>query len=68
MRDRDRVRSRDCGLCQDCLERGIVRPGTDVDHIVPLSAGGTDSDDNKRLLCRTCHLEKTRQERQGRGV
>lgn len=29
-----------------------------VDHIVPLSRGGTNDEDNLRLLCRTCNSRK----------
>ena len=56
---RDRIRRRDNGLCQACLDRHLVTPGTEVDHIVPLSKGGADIDSNKRLLCVPCHVAKT---------
>ena len=62
MRDRERIRQRDHGLCQACLDRNIVTPGTEVDHIIPLHLGGPDTDANKRLLCSECHAEKTREE------
>lgn len=29
-----------------------------LDHIVPLSVGGMNSDDNVQLLCQTCNLQK----------
>ena len=57
---RDRIRRRDNGLCQACLDRHLVTPGTEVDHIVPLHKGGPDIDANKRLLCGPCHAAKTR--------
>lgn len=60
MRDRERIRQRDKGLCQACLDRNLITLGEEVDHIVPLHKGGADSDANKRLLCRECHLEKTK--------
>lgn len=63
MRDRERIRTRDKGLCQACLEAGRVTLGTQVDHKVPLSAGGSDADDNKWLLCDACHKAKSRAER-----
>jgi 5-methylcytosine-specific restriction protein A len=31
----------------------------DVDHIIPLAHGGTDTDDNIQYLCRPCHKSKT---------
>ena len=51
-----------------CLKRGIVTVGTEVDHIVPLSMGGDDSDENKQLLCSDCHrLESFVETRRRRG-
>ena len=69
VKDRDRIKRRDCGLCQTCLECGVIRQGTEVDHTIPLSQGGADSDENKRLLCTQCHKAKSARERQrlGRG-
>lgn len=32
---------------------------TDVDHVVPLDAGGTDELDNLQALCHSCHSRKT---------
>lgn len=60
--DRARIMRRDCGLCQACLLRGIIKPATVVDHIVALVNGGDDRDTNKRCLCDECHTEKTRQD------
>lgn len=52
---------RDNGLCQECLKKGIVKPGTEVHHVTELS------DDNKHdwniaynidnlvTLCMECH-------------
>jgi len=65
--DRERIRYRDKGLCQECARQGIVTLGTAVDHITPLSCGGTDADSNKQLLCRECHKAKSRIERRGSG-
>jgi 5-methylcytosine-specific restriction endonuclease McrA len=30
-----------------------------LDHLIPLSWGGTNYSDNKQTLCLTCHREKT---------
>lgn len=39
-----------------------------VDHVVPLSEGGTDDRSNLRRICRACHVRKTgREARGGRG-
>lgn len=33
-----------------------------IDHIVPISQGGTNDDDNLQLLCAPCHTDKTKEE------
>ena len=49
------------GLCEKCLEAGIVRAGEFVHHKIHLNADNindpdiTLSFDNMRLLCRACH-------------
>ena len=48
--------------CEICARSGIVTPATDVDHITPLWAGGSESDQNRQSLCSNCHAEKTAQE------
>ena len=40
--------------CQVC-----GRPATQVDHIIPLSAGGTHDAANLQSICRPCHLTKS---------
>ncbi len=40
-----------------------VPPGYDVDHIIPLSKGGTDTPDNMQLIPKSTHKEKTKAER-----
>jgi len=42
-----------CVLCQSKLER------FHLDHIQPLSRGGTHTDDNVQLLCPRCNLRKS---------
>ena len=54
VKDRERIRKRDCGLCQNCGQLG-----RDVDHDTPLWAGGSDADGNKRVLCSVCHEAKS---------
>jgi 5-methylcytosine-specific restriction endonuclease McrA len=39
-----------CSRCQ-----ALVDFTYEIDHIRPLSEGGSDSPDNLRLLCRNCH-------------
>jgi len=70
---RKRVLVRDCGLCQGCLQKGVVTPVGDkpysawCDHIIPKAEGGTDEDANLQTLCRPCHKAKTDAEK-ARGV
>lgn len=51
------------GLCERCLERGIVRPGVIVHHLVhvtPENVGDPDvvlDWENLQLVCRNCHAE-----------
>jgi len=50
-------------FCRSCLKRG-KRVATDVvDHIVPLSEGGSDARGNKQGLCDPCHDAKSASER-----
>jgi 5-methylcytosine-specific restriction protein A len=36
--------------------------GSQIDHIMPLSMGGTNEPENLQVLCKECHFEKTRAE------
>ena len=67
VRDRERIRKRDCGLCQECKRQGRTTRGVDVDHVVPLWEGGSDEDSNKELLCTACHQAKSAEEAKRRG-
>jgi 5-methylcytosine-specific restriction protein A len=62
VKDRQRIRERDCGLCQECKRQGKTTVGHPVDHIVPLWKGGSDDDSNKETLCEPCHDAKTARE------
>lgn len=49
------------GLCERCLEFGIITPGTSVHHIIALTDDNVSdptislSFDNLMLLCDNCH-------------
>ena len=59
------VLARDMHLCQVCASDGRVTTATEVDHIWPKAAGGTDEVENLQAICRKCHKRKTATE--GRG-
>jgi 5-methylcytosine-specific restriction protein A len=64
-RKRDQVLLRDQYLCQ-CEDCGGKRYFADeVDHIVPLSRGGTDDLSNLRAINKDCHKAKTAREASG---
>jgi 5-methylcytosine-specific restriction protein A len=67
VKDRDRIRERDCGLCQECLRNHRTSVGVAVDHIKPLWDQGSDDDSNKELLCQPCHDMKTASEARDRA-
>lgn len=58
VKERECIRERDGGQCQNC-----GRNGRDVDHDIPLwvgiAAGGTNDHRNMRVLCYDCHEGKT---------
>jgi 5-methylcytosine-specific restriction protein A len=62
IKDRNKIKQRDCGVCQSCKADGKVTVGAVVDHKRPLWAGGSDDDSNKWLLCIPCHDSKTKME------
>ncbi|MFC9591510.1 HNH endonuclease [Streptomyces sp. NPDC056944] len=58
-RRRAQTLARDRFTCQRC---GSLKE-LEVDHIVPVSRGGSWEPDNLWVLCKTCHKCKTRNER-----
>ena len=50
-------------LCEECQSHGRITAATDVDHILPKAAGGSDEDGNLQCLCHECHSRKSRRER-----
>lgn len=56
------------GLCERCLARGLIVPGTEVHHKVHLTPENLDNPritlswSNLELLCKACHDEEHAQE------
>ncbi|HCF9839206.1 TPA: HNH endonuclease [Pseudomonas aeruginosa] len=62
-RKRDRILKRDGYMCQCAECKGMKRVATEVDHIIPLSQGGTDDDSNLMAIAgHPCHARKTARE------
>ncbi|AKX52025.1 hypothetical protein AKN92_11480 [Thiopseudomonas alkaliphila] len=60
---REQIILRDKQICQHC---GLLALEPEVDHIVPLAAGGTDAPGNLQVLCKSpCHADKTARESRG---
>ncbi len=63
-RQRQAITNKFEGVCQACGKEGLS-PLSDedkylasMDHIIPLSRGGSNDDDNVQLLCLPCNLSK----------
>lgn len=54
-------------LCRICKAEGRFTPATEVDHIIPLNAGGPDTFENYQSICGRCHRLKTVREDGGLG-
>lgn len=58
-------------LCENCLRKGIYKPGEIVHHrieLTPLNIENPEvslSWDNLKLVCRECHAEEHRIDRRG---
>ena len=47
------------GLCEDCLAKGLYRPGEIVHHMIELTPDNiNDPAVSLRLLCRDCHAKR----------
>lgn len=52
-------------MCRICLSRGRTSATEEVDHIKPLSAGGSNARSNLQGLCKPCHKVKSDSEQPG---
>jgi hypothetical protein len=50
-----------CNCCGD-----LLKGRCELDHVMPLSAGGENAPENLQALCPPCHAEKTRREQESR--
>ena len=52
------------GLCEDCLAKGLYKPGVIVHHVIEISPQNITNPEitlnwnNLRLVCRECHAEE----------
>lgn len=59
-------------LCEDCLKRGIYKPGVIVHHVEELTPANIERPevslnwDNLRLVCRECHSKEHDHRMKGR--
>lgn len=55
---RDIVRNRILKKCKNkCVKCGSIEK-LEVDHIIPLSRGGRENEDNMQILCKKCNCKK----------
>jgi len=50
--------------CRSC---GAIDIKNELDHITPLSKGGTNELENLQILCQACHKRKTAQQKRKLG-
>ena len=58
-------------ICATCIRQGLVGYGDELEHIVPLWQGGSESDSNREWICTNHHQIKTAAEakqRVGGGI
>lgn len=61
---RNRILTRDCGVCRcdDCKRTGALKLAHEVEHRIPLWAGGAEDDSNRYAINIDCHKAKTKRE------
>lgn len=65
---RERIKARAEGLCEPHAAIGLIHPGTQCDHRVPKTFGGSDDDSNLHWVCEAFHEAKTQIESRGEQV
>jgi len=51
---RRRILERDNYACQSCDSEDVL----EIDHVIPISRGGSSDDDNLQVLCAFCNRSK----------
>jgi 5-methylcytosine-specific restriction endonuclease McrA len=58
--ERDKWTCKCCGVKTPKKLRGTIEDNApELDHIIPISLGGTHTKDNAQLLCRACNISKS---------
>lgn len=47
-----------CPICGTSMEKGNYINSKNLDHIIPIVAGGTHTQDNIRIICKSCNLKR----------
>lgn len=58
---RERILTRDWGICRclDCRRTGALQLADEVEHRLPLWAGGQEEDANRYAIAKDCHRAKS---------
>ena len=46
-------------VCELCERKNILTPAEEVHHVIPLSKGGSNDEENLMALCKSCHSRIT---------
>ena len=56
--EKQKMLNKSKGVCSHCGKKVKIGENFTVEHVVPLSEGGTNDEDNLVALCADCNLEK----------